>query len=77
MNFKMPFQEISHSEISSFNTNYYIPNVRRSYISAKLNLGIDGYGNFSRSFVVDRPFYSPLAKWAAGVSFASEKKKIP
>jgi hypothetical protein len=62
-------------EISSFITSYYIPNIRNSYISAKLNLGIDGYGNFARSFVADRPFYSPLAKWAAGVSFASETKK--
>ena len=61
--------------ISSFNTDYSIPNIRNSYISAKLHLGIDGYGNFSRSFAVDRPFFSPLAKWAAGVSFASQIKK--
>jgi len=62
-------------EISSFNTNYHIPNFRNSYISSRLHLGIDGYGNFSRSIDVDRPFFSPLAKWAAGVSFASQTKK--
>jgi hypothetical protein len=28
--------------------------------------------NFNRSLVVERPFYSPLTKWAAGVSFASQ-----
>ncbi len=61
--------------ISSYNTNYYVPNFRNSYITAKLHLGIDGYGNFSRSIDVDRPFFSPLAKWAAGVSFASQTKK--
>jgi len=61
--------------ISFFNTNYSIPNIRNSYISAKLHLGIDGYGNFSRSFAVDRPFFSPLTKWAAGVSFDSQIKK--
>jgi len=61
--------------INSFNTNYFVPNFRNSYISAKLHLGIDGYGNFSRSIVVDRPFFSPLAKWAAGVSLASQTKK--
>ena len=61
--------------ISSFNTDYSIPNIRNSYISARLHLGIDGYGNFSRSFAVDRPFFSPLAKLAAGVSFASQIKK--
>ncbi len=62
-------------DISSFNTTYNIPNIRNSYISSKLHLGIDGYGNFSRSFGIDRPFFSPLAKWAAGVSFASQIKK--
>jgi len=61
--------------INSFNTYYSVPNFRNSYISAKLHLGIDGYGNFSRSIDVDRPFFSPLAKWAAGVSFASQTKK--
>jgi hypothetical protein len=61
--------------INSYNTNYFIPNFRNSYISAKLHLGIDGYGNFSRSIVVDRPFFSPLAKWAAGVTLASQTRK--
>ncbi len=61
--------------ISSFNTNYSIPNIRNSYISAMLHLGIDGYGNFTRSVSVDRPFFSPLAKWAGGLSFASQIKK--
>jgi len=61
--------------INSFNTDYSVPNVRNSYISAKLHLGIDGYGNFSRSIAVDRPFFSPLAKWAAGISLESQIKK--
>jgi hypothetical protein len=58
--------------INSFNTNYSIPNFRNTYINAKLHYEVDGYGNFTRSLSVDRPFYSPLAKWAAGVSVASQ-----
>ncbi len=73
--FQNAFSRNFTREINSFNTNYYVPNFRNSYISAKLHLGIDGYGNFSRSIDVDRPFFSPLAKWAAGVSFASQTKK--
>jgi hypothetical protein len=73
--FQNAFSRSFTRRISSFNTYYSIPNIRNSYISAKLHLGIDGYGNFSRSFDVDRPFFSPLAKWAAGVSFASQTKK--
>jgi hypothetical protein len=62
-------------KISSFNTNYYIPNIRNTYINSKLHYGFDGYGNFKRGLAIDRPFYSPYAKWAAGVSLASEFKK--
>lgn len=61
--------------ISAFNTNYIIPNIRTSYINSKLHFGIDGYGNSSRSVAFDRPFYSPYAKWAAGISFVTQVKK--
>jgi len=61
--------------INSFNTNYSIPNIRNTYISAKMHFGVDGYKNFTRSLAVDRPFYSPIAKWAAGAFVASQFKK--
>ena len=61
--------------INYFNTNYSIPNIRNIYISTNLHLSSDGYKNFSRSFSVDRPFYSPVTKWAAGAFVASQFKK--
>ena len=61
--------------ISAFNTDYFIPNIKTSYINSKLHFGIDGYGNSIRSVAFDRPFYSPYAKWAAGISFVSQVKK--
>jgi hypothetical protein len=73
--FQNTFSRNFNREINSFNTNYSVPYFRNTYISAKLHLGIDGYGNFSRSLDVDRPFFSPVAKWAAGISFASQTKK--
>lgn len=30
-------------DTNSFNTNYYIPNIRNTYIRAKLHFGVDGY----------------------------------
>ncbi|MDP4270269.1 MAG: hypothetical protein Q8909_09095 [Bacteroidota bacterium] len=61
--------------VNSFRTNYYIPNIRNTFISTALHYSFDGNGNFRRSLAVERPFYSPLAKWAAGVSFASQLKQ--
>lgn len=52
---------------NSFYTNYSIPNIRNTFISSTLHFGIDGLGNYNRSINVDRPFFSPFAKWAAGV----------
>ena len=61
--------------INFFNTNYTIPNIRNTYISTNLHLVSDGYKNFNRSFSVDRPFYSPVTKWAAGAFVSSQFKK--
>jgi len=60
---------------NSFYTIYSIPNIRNTFINSTLHYGIDGYGNNIRSFAVERPFFSPLAEWAAGVSFASQVKR--
>ena len=40
-----------------------------------MHLSSDGYKNFTRSVAVDRPFYSPLTKWAAGAFITSQFKK--
>jgi hypothetical protein len=60
--------------INAFSTNYFIPNIRNTYISTNLHYEIDGLKNFIKSFTIDRPFFSPIARWAAGVSFASQFK---
>ncbi len=73
--FQNDFTRNFNNGINTFNTNYSIPNIRNTYISAMLHYGVDGYKNFNKSLAVDRPFYSPFAKWAAGVSFASQYKK--
>jgi hypothetical protein len=57
---------------NSFITNYSIPNIRNTYISTTLHYDILGDENFSRSLTFDRPFFSPFAKWAAGVNFSQQ-----
>jgi len=52
---------------NAFYTNYSIPNIRNTFISTTLHYGIDGQNNYNRSINIDRPFFSPFAKWAAGV----------
>jgi hypothetical protein len=56
------------------NINYFIPNIRNTYINSTLNYGTDQHGNFTKSFAIDRPFFSPLAKWAGGASISTQFK---
>ncbi len=58
----------------AYSTNYYIPNIRNTFINSTLHYNIDELGNSARSFAIDRPFFSPFAKWAAGVSFAQFRR---
>jgi len=51
----------------AFTTNYFIPNIRNTYISTTLNYGTDELRNSIMSVSIDRPFFSPFAKWAGGV----------
>lgn len=57
---------------NSFITNYSIPNIRNTYIRTTLHLDILGSENYYRSLIFDRPFFSPFAKWAAGVIFSQQ-----
>jgi len=59
----------------AYNTNYHIPNLRNTYVNSTLHYGTDEFGNFTRSLAFDRPFFSPFAKWAAGISFSQQLRK--
>ncbi|MGD0581344.1 MAG: hypothetical protein ABR974_00210 [Bacteroidales bacterium] len=69
--FQNTFIRNFNSGINTFITNYFIPNIRNTYINTTLHYSIDGQANFTKSLVIDRPFFSPLTKWAAGISFIS------
>jgi hypothetical protein len=57
---------------SAYSAIYIIPNIINTHINTTLHYGTDEFGNFIKSFAVDRPFFSPFAKWAGGVSFAQQ-----
>jgi hypothetical protein len=59
----------------AYNLNYYIPNIRNTFINSTIHYGTDEFGEFIKSFAVDRPFFSPLTKWAAGVFFIQQLRK--
>ena len=73
--FQTYFRRNNFNGINYFGTNYSIPNIRNTYIRADLHYEIDGNQYFNRYISVERPFFSPVAKWAAGISVATRFKK--
>jgi hypothetical protein len=73
--FQNVFYRNFNTGISAFRTNYFIPNIKTTYINSNLHYEVDGYGNIRRSLAFNRPFYSPYAKWAGGISFATQVKR--
>ena len=56
----------------SFYTNYSIPNIKNTYVRTTFHYGVDGDRTFNKSLSFDRPFFSPFARWAAGVNFTQQ-----
>jgi len=55
--FQNVFSRNISTGINSFRTNYFIPNIKTTYINSNLHYQVDGYGNIRRSLAFDRPFY--------------------
>ncbi|HLF51835.1 hypothetical protein [Flavobacterium sp.] len=54
---------------TAYSTKYVIPNILNSYIKTTLSYQIDLDDNYGKSINIDRPFFSPFAKWGAGIYF--------
>lgn len=59
----------------AFNVHYFIPNIRNTFINSTVHYENDEYGNSTKSFAIDRPFFSPFAKWAAGINFTTNFRR--
>lgn len=53
---------------NGYKTSYTIPNVMNSFINTSVGYSIDFDGNYYKYTSIQRPFYSPYARWAAGVN---------
>lgn len=53
---------------------YQIPNIKNTFIKAILTYRSDLEGQYAKSITIERPFYSPLTKWAAGISVDQQFK---
>ena len=73
--FRNSISWLQPSGILSYKTGYYIPNFNNSYINASIFLEEEENKYYNRGISFQRPFYSPLAKWAAGINISEQTKE--
>lgn len=64
------------SKENGYSINYFIPTIRNTFISARLNYDIDLNRNYTKFIQVERPFFSSYARWAAGIQLGQNLNKI-
>lgn len=55
--------------------SYVVPNIMKTFIRTTIDYNQDIFDNQSKSIDLNRPFYSPLTKWAGGIYFGQLIRK--
>lgn len=57
------------------NLIYSIPNIKNTFIGTRLKYQTDLDNYYTKSIAIERPFYSPLTKWAGGIYLEQQFRK--
>ena len=60
---------------SAYAVAYRVPNIKNTFVSANAGYEIDLDNYYSKTIAVDRPFYSPLTRWAGGIYLNQQFRK--
>lgn len=65
---KSQYQKRYSDGKNAYNLEYVVPNIKNTFITTTLLYFKDLEDNYGKTITVDRPFFSPFAKWAGGVN---------
>ncbi len=57
---------------NAYKVNYFIPNINHTYLNSTILFEVNEYKYVNASLNIDRPFFSPLTKWAAGIKISHQ-----
>jgi hypothetical protein len=60
---------------SANNIAYTVPNIRNTFVTTLLKYQNDLDGYYIKNIELERPFYSPVAKWAGGIRLDQQFRK--
>ncbi len=64
------FKHTFNNQDKYYGIDYVVSNIGSSYISGGVGLGVDHHGHVNRRLSFNRRFFSPLTKWAGGISIS-------
>jgi len=59
---------------NAFSAYYFVPNFKKTYINSRIDYSIDENKDYIKSIQLERPFFSPITRWAGG-AFVSQQKQ--
>jgi hypothetical protein len=65
--FENRYQKEFSTGNDAYSARYTVPNIMNTYIRTTLTYQINLEKDYNKSVNIERPFFSPFAKWAAGV----------
>jgi len=68
------FNNEYNKNLDYFYTSYTVENLGKTFISGSLDLGIDEHGHLNRRLSFNREFFSPLTKWAGGITLSHQSR---
>lgn len=66
------YQKRNLDQNNAYNLEYVVPNIKNTFIRTAVLYKEDLEDNFKKSISIDRPFFSPFAKWAGGVQISQQ-----
>ena len=60
---------------SAYAVAYSVPNIKNTFVNVKASYEIDLDNYYSKIIAIDRPFYSPLTRWAGGIYLDQQFRK--
>jgi len=59
---------------SAYKFEYIVPNIKNTFVETKFNYFKDLDDNYGKTITIERPFFSPFAKWAGGINLDQQFK---
>lgn len=70
------FRKSLNGRDNAYAASYTIPTILQTFVSTSLSFQKDDDGSFNKFIAIDRPFFSSYSRWAGGVYFDQQYKKI-